>query len=355
MPERDGLTRRWGAGTPVHCGRPGASRQGASVSGVADGMALTGLVLDRVDDAQRRDPDWCAAQRSSPGARALVLGDAGVRGTAEGVELVPLADIDLRGLPEPVLLGLDAAGPVYAVDEAPPAPGRRPPLVGAGGMRGEAPPESAGRVGLRVAAQVLPHGESALVAYAAALLNWHRAHPHCSICGTATVVGDAGLLRRCPECGTSHHPRTDPVVIMLVTDGAARVLLGRQAVWPAGRYSTLAGFVAPGEALEEAVAREVREEVGVEVGAPEYVASQPWPFPTSLMLGFHVPWAGGEIGVGDDELEHAAWFSRAEVEAAIGEDGWDASPDHQGGLLLPPRSAIARHLIERWLARTAAS
>lgn len=315
--------------------------------------ALTGAQIDRPADALRRDPAWLAEQRASPAARALVLGDAGVRGTADGVELVPLADVDLTGLEEPLLLGFDADGPLYAVDEAPPRPGRRPPLVGAGGMRGEAPPNAEGRIGLRALAQALPRAEGALVAYAAALLNWHRAHPRCSVCGAPTVVGEGGAVRRCPECGSSHHPRTDPVVIMLVTDGADRVLLGRQAVWPTGRYSTLAGFVSPGESLEEAVAREVREEVGVEVGDPVYVSSQPWPFPASLMLGFHVPWLAGAIGGTDDELEHAAWFSRYEVEQAVGEDGWDAAPTGATGLLLPPRSAIARNLIEHWLDTTA--
>lgn len=313
--------------------------------------ALTGAQIERPADALRRDEDWLAAQRADPAARALVLGDAGVRGTPDGVDLVPLADIDLTGLDEPLFLGFDAGGPLYAVDEAPPRPGRRPPLVGAGGMRGEAPPNAEGRIGLRALAQALPRAEGALVAYAAALLNWHRGHPRCSVCGAPTDVREGGAVRRCPDCGTSHHPRTDPVVIMLVTDGPDRVLLGRQAVWPKGRYSTLAGFVSPGESLEEAVVREVREEVGVDVGEPVYVSSQPWPFPASLMLGFLVPWAGGDIGGTDDELEDAAWFSRAEVERAVGEDGWDA-PAGATGLLLPPRSAIARNLVEHWLDTT---
>jgi NAD+ diphosphatase len=140
-------------------------------------------------------------------------------------------------------------------------------------------------------------------------------------------------------------------VIMLVTDGD-RLLLGRQAAWPTGRYSALAGFVAPGESLEEAVAREVREETGVTVGRPSYVASQPWPFPSSLMLGFSAPWAGGEPVVGDDELQDARWFDRAEIAAAAAEDddaGWGAPGDEGGPLKLPPRLAIARRLVEDWL------
>jgi NAD+ diphosphatase len=152
------------------------------------------------------------------------------------------------------------------------------------------------------------------------------------------------MVRECPVCGTHHFPRTDPVVIMLVT-GEDRVLLGRQAAWPPGRYSTLAGFVEPGETLEEAVAREVREEARVDVGAPRYVSSQPWPFPASLMLGFTVPWLGGDPVRQEDEIEDVRWFTRAEVQAA---GSWPDPPE-DAPLALPPRHAIARRLIESWL------
>jgi NAD+ diphosphatase len=146
-------------------------------------------------------------------------------------------------------------------------------------------------------------------------------------------------VRACPRCGALHHPRTDPVVIMLVEDGD-RVLMGRQAAWPEGRYSALAGFVEPGESLEEAVAREVREESGVEIEQPSYSSSQPWPFPASLMLGFHATYAGGEPHTLDSELEDVRWFTREEVElAARGESGFH----------LPPPIAIARRLIDEWL------
>ncbi|MGX6448756.1 NAD(+) diphosphatase, partial [Patulibacter sp. S7RM1-6] len=215
------------------------------------------------------------------------------------------------------------------------------------GMRGEAAPAASGRIGLREAAQTLGAADGGLVAYAAALLNWHRATRHCGVCGGPTAPGEGGMTRTCAACGTHHHPRADPVVIMLVADGD-RVLLGRQRVWPARRYSTLAGFVSPGESLEEAVAREVLEETGVRVGTPIYHSSQPWPFPVSLMLGFVVPYADGELGGTDDELEDARWFAREEVRAAAAlEDSWDA-PSPGDGLLLPPRSAIARRLIESW-------
>jgi NAD+ diphosphatase len=136
---------------------------------------------------------------------------------------------------------------------------------------------------------------------------------------------------------------------MLVADGAERVLLGRQPSWPAGRYSALAGFVEPGEALEAAVAREVREEAGVVVGAIRFHGSQPWPFPQSLMLGFHAAWAGGEPSARDAELEDVRWFARDEVAAAARHDeGWTERPG-AGALVLPPRLAIARHLLEDWL------
>lgn len=325
--------------------------------------ALTGAQIDRIADRRRRDPSWLAAQWADPAARAIVLGDAGVRADATGgVARVPLAEAlgdaapltaEDRRSATAVLIGVDEEGPLYAIDEEPPRDGQRARLIGAGGMRGEAPPQAAGRIGLRVAAQTLAQADGGLVAYAAGLLNWHRTHRFCGTCGAPTTSAEGGMVRSCGICGTNHHPRTDPVVIMLVTDGAERVLLGRQSIWPAGRYSTLAGFVSHGESLEEAVAREVMEEVGVTVGDPVYAASQPWPFPYSLMLGFHVPWAGGAIGMGDDELEHAAWFSRAEVLQAVQEDGWDTSDRPGEGLLLPPRSAIARNLVEQWVRDTA--
>jgi NAD+ diphosphatase len=314
--------------------------------------AFTGAELDRAADRRRRDTDWLAAQRADPAARAVVLGDAGVRVHGAALELVPLGelpaaadDADERLL----LLGVDDAGPLYAFDENPPPAGRRAPLVGAGGMRGEAAPEAPGRLGLRHAAQGLPQADGGLVAYAAALLNWHRATRFCGVCGGRTVTEEAGMSRVCTVCGTHHHPRADPVVIMLVTDGD-RVLLGRQSAWPARRYSTLAGFVSPGESLDEAVAREVLEEVGVHVGQPVYHSSQPWPFPVSLMLGFVVPYLSGELGEGtDDELEDARWFTRDEVREAVRDDSWDDEPSPGDGLLLPPRSAIARRLIESWI------
>ena len=315
-------------------------------------IVFTGGRLDRAAE-RRTDPAWLAEQVASPDARAVLAGDAGIHVTdGPRLALLPLAALDA---PEPLLLGLDAAGPVFAVDAngtrsgavAPPvsAADQRWTAKGAIAAHGEGTPDPATgtrAIGLRSAAASLPHADAGLAAHAAALVNWHRRHRHCSVCGAPTAVADGGIVRRCERCGTDHHPRTDPVVIMLVTDGD-RVLLGRQPTWPQGRYSALAGFVEPGESLEEAVAREVREEAGVEVGPPAYVASQPWPFPSSLMLGFTAPWVSGEPRRIDEELEDVRWFSRDEVAAAVEE--------REGPLGVPPRFAIARRLIEVWLQR----
>jgi NAD+ diphosphatase len=319
--------------------------------------AFTGAPLDRAADERRRDPEWLAAQRHHPAARAVLAGSGGLHLTDGGSPRVALLPLSEAGGDGALLLGIDAEGPVFAVDEdlAQAPAGRVPPMVGAGGMRGEPPARTASAqrgtrvVGLREAAGALPRTEGGLAAYATALLNWHRRHRFCANCGSPSAIAEGGLVRTCPACGAEHHPRTDPVVIMLVEDGD-RVLLGRQPIWPTGRYSALAGFVEPGESLEEAVAREVAEETQVTVGPPRYLASQPWPFPASLMLGFVAPWVSGEPTVADSELEDARWFTRAEVARAAREDEDDwtdaSSPDV---LRLPPRLAIARRLVDIWL------
>jgi NAD+ diphosphatase len=306
-----------------------------------EGITFTGEVLDRAAE-HRSDPDWLAAQAADPGARAVVAGDAGIHVIGDDeprLALVPLAPLAHS---EPLLLGLDGAGPVFAVDADGRSNGTPRPTIGAGPWDGGDGGRGARPIGLRAAAAALPPADAGLAAHASALLNWHRRHRYCAVCGATTSVAEGGIVRVCDRCATQHHPRTDPVVIMLVTDGD-RVLLGRQPTWPEGRYSALAGFVEPGESLEEAVAREVREEAGVEVGPPEYVASQPWPFPTSLMLGFTAPWRAGTPRRIDAELEDVRWFERAEVAAAVA--GGD-SP-----LGVPPRFAIARRLLEHWLQR----
>ena len=191
---------------------------------------------------------------------------------------------------------------------------------------------------LREMAALLSRQEGALLAYANGLMSWHDNHRYCGRCGNETQVTQAGHERKCrnEDCGRPHFPRTDPAVIMLVTDGD-RCLLGRQSSWLPQVYSTLAGFVEPGESLEEAVAREVREETGIEVGEVRYHSSQPWPFPSSLMLGFTAVATNEEIRFQADELEDARWLTRQELE-------------EKKGVKLPSKISIARRLIEDWLS-----
>jgi NAD+ diphosphatase len=188
---------------------------------------------------------------------------------------------------------------------------------------------------LRPLSGVLPLEEAGLLAYARALSIWRLRHRHCGVCGAPTVPEKAGHVLRCsnPACGHEVFPRIDPAIIVLVTDGE-RALLGRQPTWPAGRYSTIAGFVEPGESLEDAVAREVLEETGVRVALAEYHSSQPWPFPSSLMLGFQaLADETSEIRLGG-ELDDARWFTREQIAAGLP--------------LLPPPHAISYRLIAAW-------
>lgn len=192
---------------------------------------------------------------------------------------------------------------------------------------------------LRRNALMLGADEAAVLAHARGLLYWHRRHRYCGRCGSATESQEAGHVRVClnPECGRKDFPRTDPAIITLVSDGK-RCLLGRQARWPDKLYSTLAGFIEPGESAEDAVAREVAEESGIEVGAVHYHSSQPWPFPASLMLGYLAEARSLEVQRGDAELEHARWFTVEEMSRDL----------PRGELRLPPALSIAHRLIESW-------
>lgn len=180
--------------------------------------------------------------------------------------------------------------------------------------------------------------QSGLAVHAVGIAQWHRSHPRCARCGELTNIAQGGHVRLCPSCGAHHFPRTDPAVIMLVTDDQDRCLLGHQAAWPEGRYSTLAGFVEPGESLEDAVRREIHEEVGVEVGEVTYAGSQPWPFPTSLMLGFFAKATSTAIHVDGTEIAHARWFTRDEVS--------ELSASEQ--VVLPGAVSISRWLVDTW-------
>ena len=191
---------------------------------------------------------------------------------------------------------------------------------------------------LRRLAMRLSPVEASFAVHAAAMVGWHLKHPHCSVCGERTRVTRAGEMRTCGECGTDHFPRTDPAVIMTVLDDEGRCLLGHNVARPDGWYSTLAGFVEPGEAPEDAVVREVAEEVGVVVDRMTYLGSQPWPFPSSLMLGFEAHAASSSIEVDGTEITEARWFTRHELRQAV----------ESGEVGLPTTISIAGALITRW-------
>jgi NAD+ diphosphatase len=202
--------------------------------------------------------------------------------------------------------------------------------------------EAATFTDLRAVGPLMEHEQGALLAYARGLMHWHARHRFCGVCGSPTESIEAGHVRRCTNaaCATTHFPRTDPAVIMLVHDGGERALLGRQKVWPPGMHSVLAGFVEPGESLEDAVRREVAEEVGIPVTDVRYHSSQPWPFPSSIMLGFTARAAATDLTIAQDEIETARWYTRAELRA---------SPENEV-FRLPRRDSIARRLVEDWLA-----
>lgn len=239
--------------------------------------------------------------------------------------------------PRPVMLAREAALALAGADA-------QPVLLGRAGethyfavpvAAGAEPPAGAEFRGLRALAHALPADELALLSYARAMVLWHLRHRYCPRCGHPTAPRDAGHARACTNecCGKVQFPRTDPAVIVLVARGD-RALLGRQADWPEGRYSTIAGFVEPGESLEEAVAREVMEETGVSVGGVSYYASQPWPFPGSLMLGFRAEATSEAIDLKDGELEEARWISREDIRA--------------GRAGIPTRMSIAYALVRDW-------
>jgi NAD+ diphosphatase len=297
------------------------------------------MPLDRAATL-RDDEAWIARTLADPASRVLAASADGVLVDDTGLARRTLAEAGGEAI-APILLGLDApsrgAGgsvALFAVD----LDGLDPPAAAAITQGGRT-------ISLREAGAALAAPEAGLAAYLTALLNWHRRHGHCANCGAPTRIAEAGYARRCDACAAMHFPRTDPVVIMVV-EHAGSVLLGRHAGWPANQYSALAGFVSPGESLEEAVVREVREESGIDCRDPAFVTSQPWPFPTSLMLGFEARSHGGEPQVIDGELEDVRWFTLAEVRSAIGGNG-------DGRLRVPPSISIARFLLERW-ARDAA-
>ena len=316
----------------------------------AERVSLGGGGLDRM--AARRGAT--EALLAEPGARVLALwrGRPLVSGTAP-VRLLTLAP-DHALLDEAsqfrVLLGRAGAAVVFAADlsgwSPPEADGAADLGPGRTGADQPAPaglglPDDARFADLRGLLAALSARDGELAATARGILEWHRSHGFCAGCGAPTLAVEGGWQRRCPSCGAAHFPRTDPVVIMLVTQGNS-VLLGRSPGWPERMYSTLAGFMEPGETVAGAVRREVDEEAGVPVGRVRMLSSQPWPFPASLMIGCLAEAKARALTLDPVELEDALWLSREEVLAAF-------AGHHK--VVAPPRhGAIARHLLQLWLA-----
>ncbi len=289
-------------------------------------LALSRSATDRLGE-RRADPGWVAAAWADPATRVMVVGDGRTLASETGLWLTAPADAPPG---ERYLLGADSDGTVFfAVDV-----GDVETVEGAPSAGGDA-------AGLRELGSRLSDRDAGLLVLAVALSNWHATHVRCPRCGAPTQVEMGGFVRRCTEDGSEHYPRTDPAVIMLVTDATGeRALLGSSPRWPGQRYSTLAGFVEPGESAEAAVVREVHEESGVQVVDVTYLGSQPWPFPSSLMLGFTARASADSPEPSADgvELADVRWFSRAELTEVI----------VSGAVRIPPSISIARRLIEHW-------
>ncbi|MEV3920040.1 NAD(+) diphosphatase [Actinomadura coerulea] len=284
-------------------------------------LALARGTLDRVA-LNRRDEAWLDEAWADPRTRVLVIEDGRSPVAFEPAPALVLVPPDQAPDGERWLLGVDGDGVAHF------------------GVSGPLPViEGAEPAGLRRVGALLGDRDSGLLTHAVALEHWHGTHRFCPRCGAETRVASAGHVRVCPEDGSQHFPRVDPAVIMLVTDEADRVLLARGPQWPADRRSILAGFVEPGESLEQAVAREVQEEVGLPVRDVRYLGSQPWPLPRSLMLGFTAR-TDGDLPLRPDpeEITDAAWYTREELRAAI-----DA-----GEIVAPGPLSIAAQLIMRW-------
>ena len=298
--------------------------------------ALSRSSYDRAVE-RRTDEQWLAAAWER--ARVLVVGADGTAdvravdgpgGSSVGLDLRQPADAPEGSLR--VFLGVDGDAVYFAALDL-----SEPEDADRRGAETRSPGVS--RAGLRAVGAELDDVGSGLFVSAIALRNWHLRHPCCPRCGTPTEAVQGGWVRECPADGSLHFPRTDPAAIMLIHDGDDRCVLGRQAVWPSGRYSILAGFVDPGESAEAAVAREVGEEVGIAITDITYVASQPWPFPASIMLGFTARVDGDPtLRVDHNEIEDAQWFTRAQLR------------ESKGTILLPSPVSIAYRLITDWLA-----
>ena len=286
-------------------------------------LSLSRATLDRAA-WRRKDPNLLPGLVSDPSTRVVEVVGGSVEVVGQDGEVAlhlrsPRAE-DLQRLA--VFLGVDEAGTAYlavegeAVDEGDPRDWRT----------------------LREVGVLLGDRDAGLFTTALALTNWHAAHTHCPRCGSPTAPAQAGWVRRCGADGSEHYPRTDPAVIMSVTDADDRLLLARGPQWPEGRFSVLAGFVEPGESLEAAVAREVCEEVGVEVTDVTYLGNQPWPFPSSLMVGFTARACDPTIDLDRDEIAEAFWVTREELRQRLDD----------GRIVISSRMSIAFRLMEHW-------
>lgn len=296
------------------------------------------MPLDRCSNV-RKDPTWFKGQMSSQSVWLLVKNNETlfIKNTPQ-IMFLPYEQITQLNLTNALFLGLNTTKKgVFALDVSDIDDTTLAPII-----------SGAEFMDIRKQGPLVDIKEGSIAALARGLCYWHATHRFCGRCGSKNHLVEAGHSRLCENerCKHPTFPRTDPAVIMVVTktfaDGIERCLLGRQAVWPRGMYSSLAGFVDPGETLEQAVAREVKEEAGVEVNDVTYVASQPWPFPSSIMLGFFAKATSEQINVDKDELDDAKWFSREDL-ANFG--NWHDEGEH---LKLPRTDSISRYLIEHW-------
>ena len=295
---------------------------------------FAGNPLDRVSQ-RRQNPGWVASLLQDPDTQLLPL-----HGLKPRVRHSSAVSLDWQSVAPwhslidngstLILLGVRDGRAHFALD----ATLMEPP-----------PDDGAVTMDARSVAAIIDGGEASILAEARSLIDWHARHRFCAQCGTPSVVASGGWVRHCPNCGAHHFPRVDPVVIMLAVRGE-RCLLGRGRRRPGARFSCLAGFMEPGETLEEAVRREILEESGIQVGRVRYLASQPWPFPSSLMMGFLAEALTEDITIDPDEIAEARWFERDEVRAMVERS---RSDDPVSGMVtLPPPLAIGHQIARRW-------